>query len=134
MASKLKSYSVSEKLEIVRKVRRDLGGNIANGARQFNVSRRSIREWMEKEQAYASMDFKKRRKRLVASRKPLAPTLEAALLEWFKTQRKNGLIVKYKTIREEAKRLKEVMGVTKNLTFTDSWVSRFCKRNKIRTR
>ena len=133
MASKRKSYSAFEKLEVLRKFRDEYGGNCSKASRELNVSRKMIKDWEKNEQNLADLDRKKMRRRLPgAGRRPFAPKLEEALFSWFKNQRKNKLIVNYLKIREEAKRLQTQMDEGHNVKFSDKWIASFCKRHKIR--
>jgi hypothetical protein len=131
---KYRSYTVTFKLEAIA-WHRAHGGNVSRTAKEYNVDRKRIREWLENEDLLESnrrgKDAKKRR--IGAGSSPISIDLEIEILDWFLEERAQGRIVLNKDISEKGMAVAQNLGLQGFLA-SSSWVRRWKKRNSISLR
>jgi len=79
-----KSYTLAQKIDILKQVKTEFGGNLSLAARQLNIDRKNLRRWLKNENEMLNLDGKRdKRRRGNPGRKPVVPELEKSLFSWF---------------------------------------------------
>ncbi len=95
-----RSFTIQQRLDAVRRIRVDFGGNLSKASRDMNIDRKRLREWVNSEIDLSNADGKRSKRRLwKPGRHPREPELEQALYDWFCRQRQQKLVVNYRLIR-----------------------------------
>ena len=76
-----KSYTVTEKLEVVKCVK-ELNGNLSAASRELSIDRKCLQQWSQNESTLTNMPDKKWCRIVGGDRGPKHQDLEAELLEW----------------------------------------------------
>ena len=109
------------------------GENVSATAREFNVDRKRIREWVDQEDKIKSM--RKQKKRDGCGRKAFYPLVEKKLKDEFDDKRSKGLSVKMWWFKSRAKQLmKELYPSVDDFKCSDNWLRLFLSRARISLR
>ena len=122
-----KSYTIEEKIEILRKLRLN-EGNVSKVSRETQIPSKCIRTWRDEEDKLLESFSKRTSRKIGAGRKPKFPQLELELKDWLTIERReNKRIISYNNLREKALQLSEQLGFT--FDASDGWITSFMNRN-----
>ena len=136
MSMSQRSFTISTKLDVLRRIRLDFDGNLSKASRELNIDRKRLREWQRQEPEFANATNKQTRRAMGGGKKPFAPELEVQLFAWFKSERQtHKRVVNYAKIRTKAAELRVEMNIPEaDLKLSDKWIYNFCKRHQITSR
>ena len=136
-----KSYTVDFKRKVVASLKGELNGNITAASKKFQVDRKRIREWRDKEDqlnsAAASSAFNTKKRRRLENKQTSArnPQLEIDVVEWIRNLRAEGVTVHGNPIRNFAKERARFYGLTsEQFKASRGWLCRFLRRHKLTRR
>jgi len=131
----MRSYTVSTKLDVLRRLRIEFGGNLSKASRDLSIDRKRIREWLKHEDQLVNATDQRKRRVLGGGKKPYAPDLEASLFAWFEAEHQARRLVSYNRIRSKATELRDDLHIDHDkLKLSDKWIFNFCKRHRISSR
>ncbi len=145
MTKKRKSYTLHQKLEIVREFDvLDEEGNppsVTSLALKHNVDRKSIREWKEDREKFEAVlkahDKSIKRVRRVGNAGPKTPfqAVETQLLQWTKEQNEKGLIVKDKYLKAKSLKIARALNIgVEQFKASEGFIANFKRRNNLVSR
>ncbi len=127
------------------------GVSVSQIARDFNVSRSTVRDWRKRSDHIFAQTHKADRRRTVGcfahvlflsmqistmsqiggGRKPLLPQLDAHLLSYFTQQRQQNYAVSYKKIKAEIERVREEMQLPTTFKASVKFIHCWSRRHNI---
>lgn len=110
---KLKSYTVSFKVEVVEWYRREGMQNVTKTATKFGVDRKRVREWNEKYDALldANIGSGKKKRKLHGGAPIFSAHVDSEIFDYLELQRSEGMAVLNKDLREKALEVAESIGL-----------------------
>ena len=101
---KNRSYTVTFKLQVIQWHRQN-GGNVSETARNFNVDRKRVREWMGQEDVLLMhrRGAEAQKKRIGGGASAKSEELDALVLDWLMDERAAGRPVSNKDLMDKAR-------------------------------
>ena len=128
-----RSYTIEYKLKIIKWYHEN-GENKHATARYFQVDRKRVREWLQKEDELNALRGDGKKKRHLGSRKPMSHELDEAVLEFLMEECAAGRPVSNKDLRSKALDLSRGFAVPSTFKASPMWLKRWKKRSKISLR
>ena len=125
---KRKSYTVAFKIEVINWHMAN-GGFIKKTAREFEIDRKRVREWLQNEEELRQhLRGKAAKRRRLQLGKPMSEDLDFSVLEYLEEERAKGLPVCNDDLKAKGRLVAREMGMN-DFKASDGWLRRWKKRN-----